>query len=74
MYSILYENGGDNMLDIVKDRRLALGITQAELANKSGVSRATVSDIENGKKVSIKTETLMRLAEALGVKVKDFFT
>ncbi|WP_276676033.1 helix-turn-helix domain-containing protein [Selenomonas artemidis] len=62
------------MLDIVKDRRLALGITQAELANKSGVSRATVSDIENGKKVSIKTETLMRLAEALGVKVKDFFT
>lgn len=62
------------MLDVVKDRRLALGITQAELANKSGISRATVSDIENGKKVSIKTETLMRLAEALGIKVKDFFT
>ena len=74
MYSILYENGGDNMLSIVKDRRLALGITQAELADKSGISRTTVSDIENGKKVSITTETLTRLAGALGVSVKDFFT
>jgi len=40
-----------------------------ELAKESGVSRATVSYIKNGKSCS--AVTAIRLAEALGVEVMD---
>lgn len=51
--------------------REAAHMTQQELADKSGVSRATIANIEIGKQVNIMTGTLLNLADALGVEAKD---
>ena len=45
--------------------RILKGITQEELARKSGVSRATISALENGQKVNVMWNTLVSLARAL---------
>lgn len=42
-------------------------MTQEELAQKAGVSRATITRAEAGDRVSV--QTLARLAEALGISV-----
>lgn len=47
-------------------------MTQAELAKKAGVARATVIRIERGQSSSITIDTANRIAEALGVNVTDF--
>ncbi len=46
-----------------------LGITQTELANKTGVSRNTINGIYNGRTCSL--ESAGKIAKALGVDVKD---
>ena len=51
----------------IRDRRLALGLDQAELANRVGVSRAWIIDIEKGKpKASV--ELVLRTLHILGVQ------
>ncbi len=45
------------------------GIRTAELANKAGVSRATLSAMRSGKSCSV--ETVQRVAQALGVPVES---
>ena len=42
-------------------------MTQAELAEKAGVSRATINRIEQGHAESVTFETVNRLARALNV-------
>lgn len=37
----------------IKARRIALAITQKELANESGVSQRTISGFENGENISL---------------------
>lgn len=50
-------------------------LTQAELAEKSGVSRATIAGIESGAKKNVKTDTLLKLSSALNAQVaRIFFT
>lgn len=51
-----------------------LHMSQEELAKKSGVSRATISGLETNPDAITTTETLRKIAEALGVNVSDFFT
>lgn len=48
--------------------RRAKGLTQAELAAKSGVHRVTIARLERGKG-SPNAKTLKRLAAALGVSL-----
>ncbi len=47
-------------------------ITQAELAERAGVSRRSVNAIENGEFVP-STLLAFRLAQALGVSIVDLF-
>ena len=47
--------------------------TQAELAEKSGVSRATIAGIESGAIKNVKTDTLLKLSSALNAGVTKFF-
>ena len=54
----------------VRQRRIELGLSQAELAERLGVWQTHVSAIEIGR-VSPSVETLVRLADALGVAVGD---
>ena len=56
----------------LKEARQAAGLTQAELAEKAGVSRKTVNTVENG--VFIPSTILaLSLARALDAKVEDLF-
>lgn len=44
---------------------------QQELAEKAGVSRSTLSNIENGK--SIELDNLLKIAKALGIEPANLF-
>lgn len=57
----------------LKEIREQKGITQEELAKASGVSRQTISAIENNDEYQIKTGTLISLARALGTTVDKLF-
>ena len=56
----------------VKQYRKAARMTQSQLAERSGVSRQTISDIETGKHDPTISVALL-LARALGVKVDKLF-
>lgn len=58
--------------DLIKDARIKAGITQAELAERLGVTPQAVSQYERGIKKP-KLETVIRIAEALGVLVPDLY-
>ncbi len=51
----------------LKELRLALGLTQAELATRAGIRRATVSRIENAQVTAINLKVLEKLADVLAV-------
>lgn len=57
----------------IKERREELGMTQEELAEKSGVSRQTISALELGKANDVLVGTLAAVAKALNTTVDDFF-
>lgn len=50
--------------------RIEAGLTQEELAKKSGVSRVTIANIERGSQSFIKSSTIIKLADALKVDPK----
>lgn len=55
----------------IEELRKKKGLTQEELAEKSGFHRAYFWDIEQGRNVSIKT--IYKIAKALGISLSDFF-
>ncbi len=55
-------------------RRKEKNLTQEELANLSGISRATISRLENGEEVEVKLSTLEAIANALGCAIPDIIT
>lgn len=57
----------------IKELREKRNMTQEELADKSGVCRATISGLENGMERATTIKTLSRLAEALEVTVDQLF-
>ena len=54
----------DHPGDVLRERRIALGWTQAELAERSGIPQADVSRIENGR-LDARWSTIHRLSKAL---------
>lgn len=59
-----------NLTDIghlVQTRREALGLSQARLARLSGLSRATINQLENGSLVDLGASRLIRLLNLLGM-------
>lgn len=56
----------------LKEARSELGLTQAELALRIGVSRKTINTVENGV-FTPSTILALSLAEALNRKVEDLF-
>lgn len=56
-----------------KERRLTLGLTQKELAQKVGVSRATINNIERGINYP-RWETRQKIRRALGMPEERYFT
>lgn len=52
----------------IRDRRMALGLTQAEVAMQSGVSTPTVSAIENGKETA-RIGLVLQICRDLGLQL-----
>lgn len=50
--------------------RKTKGLTQEGLAEKSGVSRVTIANIERGAVTDLKISTMLSLANALGATVE----
>ena len=51
----------------VKQARMQKGWTQAELAKRAGVRRATISQLESGRVQRVNLPVLDKVAKALGV-------
>jgi len=56
----------------LKEVRTAAGLTQAELAERAGVSRKTINTVENGV-FTPSTLLALELARALGTTVEGLF-
>lgn len=62
----------ERLVNSLKDERTRLSLTQAELAERIGVSRKTVNTVENG--VFIPSTLLaLKLARTLGQSVETLF-
>ena len=60
------------MSNIIEQRRKELKLTQEQLAEKSGVSRSQIANIETGV-AKVSYESAKALADALGIKWGDVF-
>ncbi len=54
-------------VEILKEKRKELKLTQAQLAEKTGLKRTYISRIEQGK-TDIQLSSLLRISEALGLR------
>lgn len=62
----------ERLANRIKEKRGELGLTQAELAERVGVTRKTVNTVENG--VFVPSALLaLKMAEALSVSVEELF-
>jgi len=62
----------ERLTNSLRDERVRLGWTQAELAERVGVSRKTINTVENG--VFVPSTTLaLKLAAAIGKPVESLF-
>lgn len=57
----------------VREIREQQKMSQEELEKKSGISRQTISAIENDKAENVKVGTLMAIAAALGTTIDCLF-
>lgn len=58
----------------IKEKREEKGMSQEELSRLSGVSRATISNLETNDMAKTSTGTLLKIAQALDCKVTDIFS
>lgn len=66
--------GGEAVIkNRLKELRTERGISQEELVKRTGISRTTISKIENNEEVNVNTKTIARLAEVFEVKPSDIF-
>ncbi|NLB68067.1 MAG: helix-turn-helix transcriptional regulator, partial [Lentisphaerae bacterium] len=56
---------------ILRKARIGAGLTQASLANKGGCTQSAISMMEAGRREAISRESLVKLADLLGVELPD---
>lgn len=64
MYRIFFD-----LLFQIRERRNSLGISQLELARRTGISRDTICRVESGE-TNITLKTLYKISEAMDCEVK----
>lgn len=57
----------------IREIRESKGISQTELSERSGISRATIWKLETDDKAVTMTSTLIKIASALGVSLDEIF-
>ena len=65
MVSLLGEN--------IKKERLKAGLSMEKLSKAANVGISTISEIENGKRQSLRSETIEKIATSLNVSVNILF-
>ena len=68
-----HRQGGIYLGYKLKERREILKLSQEELASISGISRQTISSLENNSERNVSTRTLARLAAALETTIGALF-
>lgn len=58
----------NTMSDRIKERRVAMGLTQEELAEKLGLQKSAIAKYENGRVENIKRSVIKNMAEILHCK------
>ena len=53
--------------------RVRKGMTQTELAEKTGISRQTINSLENNPGKSCSSATMLKIAQALEVTIDELF-
>lgn len=53
----------------IKEERTKAEINQTELAAKCGVTRGYICNLESGQKADPSISTLVKIAEAIGIKI-----
>lgn len=61
------------MKNNIEKIRKAQNMTQEDLAKKSGISRVTIGNFENGKIKVTTNQTMEKIAKALGKKINEVF-
>ena len=56
----------------IKFRREELGLTQEDLAEKAGIHRTYLSDVERGSR-NLSLVNIEKLAAAMGMKISELF-
>ena len=59
-----------NAHEIIKEKRLKLGLSQKQLADKAGLSHNTVYNLETNR-VSTNLETYEKICKVLGIKLSS---
>lgn len=67
---ILHFGGMDSAPNRIREHRLAAKLSQQALADRVGVSKMTISDLERGK-MRLATHYMRRLAQALDIQPAD---
>lgn len=62
------------MMFNIESLRKEQGLTQEQLAEKSGVARSLINQLETGKRNNANTVTLGKIAHALNCKITDLFS
>lgn len=73
MYSRLNESEVKKVGYRIREIRESKGMTQAELCEKSGITRTTIWKLELGEDEVTTSKTLLKIADALGVTIGELF-
>lgn len=66
--------GGETLIkNRLKAFREERGMSQEELSEKTGLSRTTISKIENNEEAVVSTKTIAKLAEVFDVAPSEIF-
>lgn len=57
----------------IKEIRERKGMSQSELCERSGITRATIWKLETGEDEVTTSKTLVKIADALGVTIGELF-
>jgi DNA-binding XRE family transcriptional regulator len=72
-YEVLNESEVKKVGYRIREIRESKGMTQAELVEKSGITRTTIWKLEAGEDEVTTSKTLVKIADALGVTVGELF-